>query len=339
MRQRRRAERGHFAARVSSQQPTTRRDTERSQRRLLVIVASAIGLFLVGLLAVGWYVSSFQPPRRVVAEVAGEPVRLRDLIAYTKLESLTSGLFGVTIVANARNTYARDRLLRLQAGELGVTVTPADVEEVLAFRFEPPAPPDVERSVVLTEAGRGFLQEFLDAVDVTLDDYRAWTEGQLLTDALVQHFGDAEPENVEQVFVHWIIAANSVDAQTASDRLAVGEEFAAVAAELNVERVIADEAGEVGWVPRGAFPEFDEQLFDPELVVGEPIGPLVTTVGSVVLLVTDGPSEQPLDPDRRELLGRTAFQEWLNEQTVGLVSLLDFDFDDAEWVLDHLGDG
>ena len=339
MRQRRRAERGHFAARASSQHPTPRRDTERSQRRLLVIVASVIGLFLVGLLAAGWYNSSFQPPRRVVAEIGGEPVLLRDVIPYTKLEFLTSGRLGLATAATARNTYARDRVLRLRAGELGVTVTPADVDEALALRFEPPAPPDVERSTVLTEAGRGFLEEFLDAVDVTGDDYRAWTQGQLLVVALAQHFGDAEQESVEQVFVHWIIAANSVDAQIAFDRIAAGEEFAAVAAELNVDRVIADEAGEVGWVPRGAFPEFDGLLFDPELEVGEPIGPLVTTAGSVVLLVTDGPSEQPLDQDMRDLLGRTAFREWLNEQTLELVSLLEFDFEAAEWVLDQLGTG
>ena len=339
MRQRRAAERGHFAARVSSQRGTTKRDTERFRRRLLVIAASVIGLFLASLLAVGWYLSSFQPPRRIVAEIDGEPLRVRDLVAYTKLESLTSGRLALTTVAVARSVYARDRVLRLRAGELGVTVTPADVEETLARRFEPPAPPDVERSAVLTEEGRGFLERFLDGVDVVEADYRGWTEGQLLTDAFANHFADAQPESVEQVFVHWIIAANSVDAQTALDRIAAGEEFAAVAAELNVERVIADESGEVGWVPRGAFPEFDRQLFDPELEVGEPIGPLVTTVGSVVLLVTDGPSDQPLDPDRRVLVGQTAFGEWLNGQTAELVNLLELGLEDAEWVVDQLGAG
>ena len=306
---------------------------------MLVLAASVIGLFLVGLLVVGWYVSGFQPPRRVVAEIDGEPVRLRDLIAYTKLERLTSGRLTLTTVVTARNAYARDRVLRLRAGELGVTVTPADVEETLALRFEPPAPPDVERSAVLTEAGRGFLQEFLDANGVAGDDYRAWTEGQLLTEAFARHFGDAQPESIEQVFVHWIIAANSVDAQTAFDRIAAGEEFAAVAVDLSVDRAIADAAGEVGWVPRGAFPEFDARLFDPELEVGEPIGPLVTTIGSVILLVTDGPSERPLDQDMRDRVGQTAFQEWLNEQTVELVNLLEFDLDDAEWVLGQLRAG
>ncbi len=336
MRQRRAAERGHFAARASSQQRTTRRDTERSQRRLLVIAASVIGLALVGLLALGWYVSSFQPPRRVVAEIDGEPVRLRDVVAYTKLVRLNTGQLAP---ATARNAYVRDRVLRLRADELGVTVTPADVEETIALRFEPPAPPDVEPSVVLTEAGLSFLQEFLDAVDITDDDYRAWTEGQLLTEAFAHHFGDAKPENVEQVFVHWIVAANSVDAQTALDRIAAGEEFAAVAVDLSVDTVIADEAGEVGWVPRGAFPEFDTWLYDPDLEVGEPIGPLVTTIGSIILLVTDGPSEQPLDHDMRDLVGQTEFQEWLNEQTLELVNLLEFDFDDGQWVIDQLAAG
>lgn len=334
MRQRRRAERGHFAARASSLQSTPRSETERSQRRLLVIAASVIGLFIVGLLALGWYVSSFQPPRSVVAEIDGEPVRLGDVVAYTKLVRLTTGQLAPT---TARNVYVRDSVLRLRAGELGVTVTAADVEETLALRFEPPAPPDVEPSVVLTEPGLEFLQEFLDAVDITDGDYRAWTEGQLLTAAFARHFADAQPESIEQVFVHWIVAATSVDAQTALDRIAGGQEFAAVAMDLSVDTVIADEAGEVGWVPRGAFPEFDTWLFDPELEVGEPIGPLVTTIGSVILLVTDGPSEQPLEDEMRDLLGQTEFQEWLDEQTLELVNLLELDLDDAQWVVDQLG--
>ena len=334
MRQRRRAERGHFAARASSPQGTSRSDTERSQRRLLVIAASVIGLFVVGLLTIGWYVSSFEPPRRVVAEIDGDPVRLRDVVAYAKLVRLTTGQLAPTI---ARNVYARDSVLRLRAGDLGVTVTAAEVEETLARRFEPPAPPDVEPSVVLTEPGLEFLQEFLDAVDITDDDYRLWTEGQLLTEAFARHFAEAQPESIEQVFVHWIVAATSVDAQTALDRIAGGEEFATVAADLSVDTVIADEAGEVGWVPRGAFPEFDTWLYDPDLVVGEPIGPLVTTIGSVILLVSDGPSEQPLGDDMRDLLGQTEFQEWLSEQTLELVTLLELDFDDAQWVVDRLG--
>ena len=339
MRQRRRAERAQSAARASSQQRTTSHGAERSQRRLLIIAASVVGLLLVGLLAAGWYVSGFQPPRRVVAEIDGEPVQLRDVIPYTKLEILTSGQETLTTVAVARNLYARDHVLRLRAVGLGVAVTPAEVEEAIASRFEPPVSPDAERSTVLTQAGLGFLQEFLDAVDIADDDYRAWIHGQLLFGALVDHFSDAEPESVEQVFVHWIIAASSVDAQDAFDRITAGEEFAAVADELNVERVIADEAGEVGWVPRGAFSEFDGLLFDPELEVGELIGPLATSVGSVVFLVTDGPSEQPLEDEMRALLGRTAFQAWLNEQTVELVALLEFDIEDAVWVLDHLGSG
>ncbi|MCI0816550.1 MAG: hypothetical protein J4N29_05845, partial [Chloroflexi bacterium] len=122
-------------------------------------------------------------------------------------------------------------------------------------------------------------------------------------------------------------------------RIASGDDFGAVAADLSVDTVVADEAGEVGWVPRGAFPEFDPWLYDPELVVGEPIGPLVTTVGSVVLLVSDGPSEQPLDDEMRDLLGQTEFQEWLNEQTLELVTLLELDFDDAQWVVDQLAAG
>ena len=58
-----------------------------------------------------------------------------------------------------------------------------------------------------------------------------------------------------------------------------------------------------------------------------------------MLLVSDGPSEQPLDDEMRDLLGQTEFQEWLNEQTLELVTLLELDFDDAQWVVDQLAAG
>ena len=338
MRQRRRAERDHFAARAPSQQRSTRRETERAQRRLLLIGVAALALLLVGVLAVGWYVGSFQPPRRVIAEVNGEPVRVRDLVAYTRLEGFPTGFYSTATVATARNSYIRDRILRLRASTLGVTVTAADVEESIAIRFEPPPGPEEPRAVVLSEEGRELLAGFLDNenLDVREADYRSWIEGGLLVGAVSDHFAAELPEAVEQVFVHWIIASDSVNAQAAFDRVEAGEEFASVAADLNVELALAGETGEVGWVPRGAFPEFDILLFDPDLELGGAIGPLVTTVGSIVIRVTDGPSEQPLEDEMRVLVSQSSLQEWMDGQTDELVDVSDLSIDDALWVLDRV---
>ena len=62
MRQRRWAERGHFAARVATQH-RSRRDTERLQRRLLLWGSAAVVVVLLVLLGGGFYFNTFKPPR------------------------------------------------------------------------------------------------------------------------------------------------------------------------------------------------------------------------------------------------------------------------------------
>ena len=333
MRQRRRAERGHYVPRAPAQ-GATHRDTERAQQRLLVWAAAAIALLLIGVLSVGWYQSSFKPPRRVIAEVSGQPVQLRDIVAYSRLDAFSSGQYQPDA---ALSSYMRDVILRSHAGTLGVTVTPEAVGEVLARQFEPlPDDPAAEPSTALGPGGDANFTEFVEQLEVSESDYRAWIEGQLLREAVFDHFEEEQPDSVEQVFVHWIVAGNSVDAQTASDRVDAGEPFGVVAADLNIERAFAEETGEVGWVPRGAFVEFEDVLFDEDLELNKPIGPLVTTIGSVVLQVTDGPSEQPLADEMRVLVAQTAFQDWMNEQTAELVDI-DFTTDERLWLLDQLG--
>ncbi len=333
MRQRRRAERGHYVPRAPAQ-GATRRETERAQQHLLVLAAVAIVVLLIGVLSVGWYQSSFSPPRRVISEVGGQPVQLRDIVAYSRLHAFASGQYQPDA---ALNSYMRDIILRLHAGTLGVTVTPEAVGEALALQFEPlPDDPAAEPSTVLGPDGEAIFARFVEQLEVSKPDYRAWTEGQLLQEAAFDHFREEQPDSVEQVFVHWIVARNSVDAQTAFDRVDVGEPFGVVAADLNVERAFAEETGEVGWVPRGAFVEFEHVLFDEDLELNEPIGPLVTTIGSVVLQVTDGPSEQPLADEMRALVAQTAFQEWMNEQTAELIDI-DFSADERLWLFGQLG--
>ena len=333
MRQRRRAERGHYVPRAPAQ-GATHRQTERAQQRLLVLAAAAIVLLLIGVLSVGWYQSSFVPPRRVIAEVSGQPVHLRDLVAYSRLDAFASGQFQPDATLNS---YMRDIILRLHAGTLGVTVTPAAVGEALARQFEPfPDDPATDPSTVLGPDGDAIFAEFVEQFEVSKSDYRARIEGQLFQEAVFDHFLEEQPDSVEQVFVHWIVARNSVDAQTAFDRVDAGEPFGVVAADLNIERAFAAENGEVGWVPRGAFVEFEGMLFDEDLELNEPIGPLVTTIGSVVLQVTDGPSEQPLVDQMRALVAQAAFQDWTSEQAAELVDI-DFTDDDRLWLFDQLG--
>jgi hypothetical protein len=294
---------------------------------------------VVGLLAYGWFDTSFQPPRKTVAEISGDPIKLADLVPYSALESFDAG--GRISPSAGLNSKIRDTVVRSYASELGVEVTAEEIDDVVISQFDAIPPGASEPADTLSEAGRIALGAFLGAFQVTENDYREWLAGRIYVSELQSHFSDAAPQAAEQVFVEWIVTASTVTAQAAVDRIIAGEEFADVADDLTddltIARVGSGPGGVVGWVPQGAIEELDSILFAEDLVQDELIGPLVTGFGSIVLRVTDGPSEQPVDPDMRESLAANAFQSWLDAKVQEAVrEQRGLTLDDAEWVIDQI---
>lgn len=71
----------------------------------------------------------------------------------------------------------------------------------------------------------------------------------------------------------------------AKERLAAGEDFAALVRELSEEPGAAERGGDLGWFGRGAMvPEFEQAAFGAE--VGEIVGPIETPFGVHILEVT-----------------------------------------------------
>jgi hypothetical protein len=189
---------------------------------------------------------------------------------------------------------------------------------------------------VLSDEGRKGFDGFLEGLDLTEADYRSWAKGQLAQVALQNMFETLQQAEQEQVNLEWIVAGNSALGQEAVERIQGDEEFADVAADLNIELSIADESGAVGWVPRGAFGELDATIFAEDLEVGAVIGPLNTTLGPMVLRVTEGSSVQPLTDEMRSIIANIAFQLWLDGLADELVPELTMSIDDANWVVGHL---
>jgi hypothetical protein len=336
MRQRRRAERGNFSQlRDRSQPVVNRREVENKQRQLLLVGAGFVVAAVIALLAYGWFTSSFQPPRKTIAEVSGAPIKLKELVAYSALESFDAG--GTLNPQTGLNSIIRDTVVRTFASEVGVDVTAQEIDEVVIRRFDAIPADASETPDALSEVGQTALDVFLTAFNVTEGEYRDWLAGRIFVSELQAHFNDEVPEAAEQVFVEWIVTESMVTAQDAADRIIAGEEFAAVADELTVERVVSGPGGVVGWMPEGAVAELDSILFAEELVLDELIGPLVTSAGSVLLRVSDGPSEQPLEPVMKGFVGANALQSWLDAKVVEAVVESDgLSSDDIQWVIDQI---
>ena len=340
MRQRRQAERGHFT-RVDHEHQRSRQEAERRNQRLLIVAAAVVLVALAAILLAGYYSSIFRPPRRIVAEVGDTQIRLKEVAAYTNLFFLTGGLDTQNLALlpeQVFQTLVRYEVLRQGAPlTLGVGVSPEEVEQQLVFTFEPPSD-DEEAPVpsVLSEAGQEQYQFFRDQTGISDTQYRRLIEGQLLEARVSDRIGTFVPESTEQVFLHWIVVASATQGETVKERLDNGEEFAAVARELNQDRAWSDENGEVGWIPRTIFPELDGAIFSLE--PGEHVGPLDTSFGVVVAQVTEGPQEEELAEEFRAQIRDQSTAVWFQEQALLLVDLdrTVFDNSDRDWVLDRL---
>lgn len=334
MRQRRRAERSQSRQQGLVEQ-RSRRDAERLRQRLLYAVGVVLVLLLIGLLLAGFYFSSFRPPRKAVAQVDGADIQLRQVLDRTRL---LGRLVGTADPQQALNRLIRDEVLQQQAGvQFGVSVIPQEVEQILVNRFETLPDPDDEESLPplsLTSEGRKLYQEFLDLINVGDKEYRAYLTGELLLGKVTTQIGLQAPDPQEQVYLHVIAAGSEAENEAALERLAQGEEFSALAEELNRQVPYAGENGEVGWVPHGVFPDLDEDIFSAE--VDQLIGPLDSVLGSVIAKITQGLEMQPLSSSMRDILGRGDTNEWLQTQLSRLLVGYSFNGDDRRWVLDRL---
>ena len=96
----------------------------------------------------------------------------------------------------------------------------------------------------------------------------------------------------------------------------------------------SDEYGKIGWVPKGAFPEFDGQVFQAKK--GEIIGPINSSLGFVVLQVNETIKSTTINNELHELLVRRQADDWFTQKTADLISYIDFDKNDADWIVENL---
>jgi len=338
MRQRRRAERGHYRPMISAGRSSPW-DTERLKQRMVLWGGVGVAIVLVAILLGGYYWSSYMPPRRVVAQVADLEISLKDLLPTMRVLNppVATGGYGGGGAVQPNQVFSiavGTEVLRRMAPAIGVApVSDAELDQEIAQRFGPTALDGTE-VVALGSFGQRIYDEFLAGVDVSAEDYRAIAEGDILRDRIIERFYEIVPPENEAVLLSWIVAPTSVEAQSARDRIDDGEDFAAIAAEVSVDTAVSDENGLVGWVPRGAFPEFDELIFTAS--PGDVIGPLDSSLGTILLRVEDGPAEETIAQPILDLVVRHEADTWFGQQWAVLATGLDFDTSAAQWLVDHL---
>ena len=351
-------------ARSGDEEPTPEAstETERVERRRR-FWSVGIGVLLLavifGVVAFGYYQEFFRPPRVWAGSVNNVEFNMGDLVQRIRvLQGVNRYQGGQVDLGTVPFEYLQNlinvEILRQAAPDLGIEPSAEAVEDGLRFRFQPTPPEGQE--VDPGQLDREFqnnYQTFLTATGLTDSEYRVIVKEELTDLGLFLLLSQDIEESQEQVQVRWVrLPADPNDPGSTGlqpdqvvRRLEV-EPFDVVAREVGRSAGFADSSGNVGWVPKGAFPDLDSVLFDdPEngtaaLDVGELSRPLFSNEGFFIVQKTAGPEVRELDDRMRVKLNLEMVQAWkddkLRQGTDSGTVKMNFNSELYGWVADQV---
>jgi len=231
-------------------------------------VGTILIMAIVAIVAVGYYREFYNPPRVTAGAIRGVEFSMGDLVERIRvvqgINRYQGGKVDLSVVPfEYLQGLLNSEILRQAAPSIGIYVTKENVDEAIKGRFYPVAPAGQE-----TDPGQLDLEfesnyrNFLTQVNLSDDVYRRIVEEGLQRQQLALFLARDIPESMGQVEIEWIrlefdgpVQADDVKARLES------EDFQQVAAEVNASAGFADADGYVGWIPEGAFPDFDKLLF------------------------------------------------------------------------------
>ena len=191
-------------------------------------------------------------------------------------------------------------LTRQLASQEGITLDPEAIEAEVADLQA-----DIQDSGAFADWASFLAESYL-----TEESVRGLIADTMLMKALLELHGG--PRTEEQVHASHILVETEETGQEVLDKLAEGEEFAALAAEYSTDPGSKDQGGDLGWFPRDAMvPEFGEAAFSLE--PGEISDLVQTSFGYHIILVHEK-GEQELDDALYEQRQQQQFQTWFEAQ-------------------------
>ncbi len=222
---------------------------QRQKKRQRII--RGLGIFVVatvlGIMGVGWYISTYQPLHQVVIRVDNTEFNMDYYIKM--LEFYGKGRPVNYIYALADEIVVvieRNELVRKGALKLGIVVSDTEAKEELKSH-DPPFN-DAHRDIVRTQ--------------------------MVVSKLLDRHFEQTVPMLAEQRQIVVMFLESENQAAEVRARVEAGEDFAELAGELSLDGFSKDKKGDLGWHPEDVLVELLATSIPAEYAFGSEIGVL-----------------------------------------------------------------
>ncbi len=254
--------------------------------------------------------TALPPSEEVVAQVNGEPIareqwqrQVARVHAYLTVQegidpaSETGQVQMDQAALHVLEEMIDEALIRQAARDSSVSITASQLDEV------------IERDIELA-GGREPFDQWLSSHTLTLEEYRASTELQLLTSALREQVTSDFPVAQPQAHVRHILLGSEEEANQVLAELNSGGDFMALVATHSIDPGTREQGGDLGWLPRGLLPaQVDAAIW--ELGPGERSAIIKSDFGLHIVEMIEQDPARPLSLEMLQTLQQQAWEKWL----------------------------
>lgn len=244
------------------------------------------------------------PDSDVIATVNGVSIPRADYEALlARRQSNNTATDQEALATFVLELLINQELVRQGADDLGVSVTPAEVDA------------EVDSLKQIVEGDEAAFRAWLSENNYTSeaafrDELRAQLLASKVRDAVV---GDTAEQTERQVHARHILVQSEAQATELREQLQNGASFVELAAAHSRDVTTRDQGGDLGWFTEGELLEpriAEAALSQPEGTISEPI----TTRLGYHLVETLAFDDLPVQPEKQAQVAQALFDEWLRTQ-------------------------
>ena len=309
---------------------------EKSISRLIWIFISLIIVLIIGLVGYWGYDSYVAAWRQPVAKVNETTVDMNHFVKMLRFYSRNPDIAidAISYPYQVLSIIEDNELIRQGAHDLIIQVPPDEVTEEIRGFLMPPTEDEGNATQPEVDLDKLYNQ-WLDTIQLSDEEYRQLVETDLLEKRITEYLREHNvPTEAEQVHLNIIPLGNDTIAFEVSDRLKAGGNFTELAVEYSIVEELRESGGDVGWVPRGIYPELDDVAF--ALEIGNVTEPILIGQGYYIVRVSEKADSMDVPEEFQVTLADGEFQKWLQEQREAGIIEEFLDQDKINWAIEQL---
>jgi parvulin-like peptidyl-prolyl isomerase len=251
---------------VAAQDPKIKK-----RNKFLFIGILAITIIFTLVLSTGYILRYVVPQEKVIVQVGESKFKRSDMLKMLRVKQKNAEMIGSTIksseeIFKALQNMIENEIIDQVAPSLGISVSQDQLDIYIRDVFMPqydsdesPDPVQIEREF------REIFNNYLNSVGLTENEYRKFTRWSMLREQMRQFVGESVPTVAEQVYLHRLMVMPDDEIDIMKKKFNDGVPFKYIVREFSKDNEeVIRRGGEIGWVPRGIFPEYDYIIFDLE---------------------------------------------------------------------------